>query len=168
MSRNMSDPDYQALKETNWRRKLSPAEEAALRKFLATNGPARAEWEKETALNQLLTRLPDVPISSNFTARVLDAARREQATQKFEQLWPDWWRNLGWIPRLAGVCLILGATALSIHEYQEAQLREMARDVEKVSTSALVSKIDWLENFDTIKRLNQVPPVDEELLTALK
>ena len=168
MSRNMSDPDYQDLMETNWRRKLRPEEEAALRKFLATNGPARAEWEKEIALSQLLERLPDVPVSSNFTARVVDAARREKVGPKFEHLWPDWWRNLGWIPRLAGVCLILGATALSIHEYQEAQLRGMARDVEKVSAFALVSKIDWLENFDTIKRLNQVPPVDEELLTALK
>lgn len=164
----MTDSDYQDLIETAWRRKLTPAEEAAARKLLASNGSAQHDWEKETALNRVFDGLPDVPVSSNFTARVVEAARREKVGPKFEHLWPDWWRNLGWIPRLAGVCLLLGGTALSVHEYQEAQLREMARDVEKVSSYALVSKIDWLENFDTIKKLNQVPPVDEELLTALR
>jgi hypothetical protein len=31
-----------------------------------------------------------------------------------------------------------------------------------------VPQVDWLRDFDTIQKLGQVPPVDEELLEALK
>ena len=66
------DLQYEALREASWRRKLTPEEEQQLRLWLAAHPEAEAEWEAETALNEKLAALPEVPVSSNFTARVLE------------------------------------------------------------------------------------------------
>ena len=72
-----NDAFLSLLRESSWRRKLTEAEQAELRAYLAAHPDARADWEMESALNAALTRLPDAPVPSNFTARVLQAVERE-------------------------------------------------------------------------------------------
>src|SRR5262245_52791940 len=75
----MSEAEYQALLEASWRRRLTATEEARLQAWLAAHPEEQARWESESSLSQLLEQLPDVPVASNFTARVLQAARSEAA-----------------------------------------------------------------------------------------
>src|SRR5438105_13622263 len=76
-----NDPLYNHLREINWRRKLSAAEARQMRQWLEGHPEAHADWEAELALGEGLGRLPDAPVPSNFTARVLQAVGREQAVE---------------------------------------------------------------------------------------
>ena len=75
-------PRYHELIETSWRRKLSPAEESELRALTAVDAEMRADWDAEAALNQGLSTLPEVPVPSNFTARVMQAINAEEARDR--------------------------------------------------------------------------------------
>ena len=76
----MNEAEYQELQEAGWRRRLTPAEEARIQAWLAAQPERRAEWEAEAGLNQWLGQLPDVPVASNFTARVMQKLDRERLT----------------------------------------------------------------------------------------
>src|SRR5262245_52089399 len=76
---NMNESEYQALMEASWRRPLTDEEQARLDAWLRTHPAAHNEWEAEMALNRLLEQLPEAPVASNFTARVLQALDRESA-----------------------------------------------------------------------------------------
>src|ERR1700690_4482069 len=67
------EPLQNPLRELVWRRKLTEAERAGLRAPPET----QADLEFESLLTEGLARLPDAPVPSNFTARVLQAAERE-------------------------------------------------------------------------------------------
>ena len=68
----MSDAEFNLLLENATRRKLTAVEEARLRAHLASDPSAKAVWEEEMALSQLLHRLPDAPLATNFAAQVLE------------------------------------------------------------------------------------------------
>ena len=74
----MSDAEFNLLLENATRRKLTAVEEARLRAHLASDPSAKAVWEEEMALSQLLDRLPDAPLATNFAAQVLEAVEREE------------------------------------------------------------------------------------------
>src|ERR1035441_8301460 len=101
------DPIYNRLRELSWRRKLTNAEEAQLRALLAAHPEAQADWDTEASLNAALGRLPDVPVTSNFTARVLQQVEREAATE-LRQGEPKWqfWRRLRWLPKVAFATIV--------------------------------------------------------------
>src|SRR5207249_11019761 len=74
----MSDAEFNLLLENATRRELSAVEEARLHAHLASDPSAKAVWEEEMALSQLLHRLPDAPLATNFAAQVLEAVEREE------------------------------------------------------------------------------------------
>src|SRR5437763_4884541 len=99
----MFDNPHNPISELSWRSKLAPAEEAQLRSWLEAHPDARAEWEMETALTDALGRLPEAPLASNFTARVLKEVEREADAEargrtSRPQRWYGWLR---WLPRAA-------------------------------------------------------------------
>jgi hypothetical protein len=166
---NMQDKHYQQIKEAGWRRKLSRDEEAALQKFLASYPEARDAWGEEAALNRLLERLPAATVSSNFTARVLQAVQAAPA----RQTWRDWFAPAQWLPesrgwRVAMCSMILGVGLLSFHEYQVVYRVRMARQLAGVSRVATLPPMEWLKDFDTINGISQVKVADDELLAALE
>ena len=59
-----NDPIYNHLRELSWRRKLTAAEEAELRAWLAAHPEAQVDWEVEAGLNAALGALQDVPVVS--------------------------------------------------------------------------------------------------------
>ena len=166
----MNPLEYQELIETSWLRKLTPVEEERLRFYLAANPQAHAEWDQEKALNQLLQKLPDAPVSSNFTARVLQAVERAESKRARERrkIFSLEWLRLGWMPRVAVAGLAISVSFVSFREFQVVQRKKVADELAQVSQVATLPKMEWLKDFETIDRLSKVQVADTELLAMLK
>jgi len=96
---------HSKLRESGWRQKLTEAEQAGLRAYLAANPDARADWEMESALNAAArARLPDAPAPSNFTARVLQAVEREEGRPR---AWSWRWNWHLLVPRVAFAAAVI-------------------------------------------------------------
>src|SRR5438477_9423602 len=113
-----NDPFYKQLRESGWRRPLTPEEELKLSKWPDAHPETQADWEAEISLNQALEHLPEAPaVSSNFTARVMQAVDLEgaadaRAARPSRQGWRGWSR---WLPKAALGAVILGAGLFSFH-----------------------------------------------------
>ena len=162
------DQPHQRLRETAWRRKLTDAEQAELRTWLATHPEARDDWENEAALNELLARLPEAPVASNFTARVLQAVEREAAAgaRKREGRWPRVWRVF--VPRFATALVFVGAGLFVYHRHVQAERLELIRSVAAVADVRALPSPQLLQDFEAIRRLRPVPPADQELLALMQ
>jgi anti-sigma factor RsiW len=163
----MNDPLYHQLRESNWRRKLTPSEEAELRVWLAAHPDMESDWESEAGLSEALARLPDAPVPANFTARVLQIVERESAGSRRLESKRNW--TLHWIlPKLALAGIVLGLGVFSYEHHEVAQRTDLARKVAVFSGVAAASSPEMLQDFETIRSLGQTPPADEELLALLK
>jgi hypothetical protein len=166
---NMQNAEFQNLKEAGWRRPLTAAERARLREFLAAHPEWQESWDKEAALSGLLRRRPDVAVSTNFTARVLQAAQRLPAKPSWRRrlgMFP--WLPAGWVPRAALAAAVVCCGVLSFHQYEALRRAQVVRELADGSSLAVLPSIDWLQNFDTIDRLDKVKLADDELLTVLQ
>src|SRR3954469_6162170 len=90
----MNDPLENQLREAAWRRNLTPEEQASLRAWLAAHPDAARDWEQDHRLTAILAGLPPAPVSSNFTARVLQAIDRDTAASARRRPVPWSWRWL--------------------------------------------------------------------------
>jgi hypothetical protein len=164
-----NDPIYNRLRELSWRRKLTGAEEAELRAWLAARPEAQADWDTEARLNAALGRLPDVPVPSNFTARVLQMVEREAAAElrQVERKW-QFWRRLRWLPKTAFTATVVGAGMLSCLVIQDAQRKKLVESVAAVSAVSSLPGPEILKDFDAIRASNPTPLPDEQLLAALQ
>lgn len=144
--------------ERLWRRSLSEAEREALR--------AQPDLEMEARLTSALARIPDTPVPSNFTARVLAAIELEEAAVARSRNWTLHWRRL-W-PRVAVIATVLIFAGGSL-QWRTASLQRMAlaRSVALVAAQPLPN-VDALENLDAIQRMSQPVHADGELLAALQ
>ena len=160
------DPVYNRLRETSWRRELTDAEQAELRAFLASHPEARADWETESGLNAGLKRLPDAPVSSNFTSRVLQAVELESAVSEREQPRPmprSWWWRV-FMPRTAVALVVVAAGWFGYDRYQVEQRQKIAEGLAVVATVQKLPSAELLEDFEAIRGLSSTPAADEELL----
>ncbi len=164
-----NDPIYNHLRELSWRRKLTPAEEAQLRAWLAAHPDAQADWEADAGLNAALGALPDTPVPSNFTARVLQAVEREAAAGQRRSGW-NWpaWPRLRWLSRVALTASVVSAGVVSCLVIQDAQRKRLVDSVVAVSAVTSLPGPEVLKDFDAIRASNPTPHPDEQLLTALQ
>jgi len=147
------------LRESLWRRQPTDAERAGLR--------ARPELAAEARLTDALAKIPDAPVASNFTARVMDAIEREERMAARSSGWQWSWRSL--IPRLAVTAAILVFTGVSVQRYEaSSQRQEMARSVAMVASAKSVPSVEVLENLEVIQRMTQSAHADGELLADLQ
>jgi len=155
-----------SLRETNWHRRLTQAEEAELSAWLATHPEAATDWQEELALTEAIRRLPDVPASSNFTARVVNAALHEAVVEPRKRSWLDlWnWSLTRWLPRLAFGLVIGAAGFFSFQQLHEVQHQKIARSVSVLSEVASVPGTEALRDFEVIRVLDASPAADEDLL----
>ena len=161
----MNDPLDNKLREAGWRGKLTPAEEADLRAWLAAHPEARADWEAEMALNRALAGLPDAPMPSNFTARVCQAVERDQASAgRGGSRWT--WRRL--LPRIAVAGAVVAVSLFAYDRREDARRAEMAKGVAAVSDVAGMLDPEVLRNFDAIRLLGQTPAADQELVALMQ
>ena len=160
------DPLYHRLCELGWRRKLTGAEEAELRAYLAAHPDVQADWDAEAVLGDVLNRIPDAPLPSNFTSRVIHAVERDQTG-----LDPEPRRGWSWrvfLPRLAVAVGVACLGLFASQRYAGIQRARLARNVAAVLSVQPPPSPQLLADFDAIRRLNRTPPPDEELLALLK
>jgi anti-sigma factor RsiW len=172
----MNELEYKRLREISWRRKLTAEEEVRLQPYLVAHPEAQPEWEDEAALSQALEQLPNVPLSSNFTAQVLQLVDLEEASaERRSKLTRDWrWWINHLIPRIALGVLTVSLGALGLLQYQKHSFEERAQNAGAFSSQLEVASsrvpAEMWQDFEAIRRLST--PVsasaDDELLAALK
>lgn len=152
------DPHYERLREIGWRRPLTETEQAELSQWLEAHPEYQAEAETEAGLTRLLARLPDAPMPSNFTARVLQAIDRE--VQAAERPAPRsatfWWRRL--IPRLGIATMVIGLSGIFYWRYEvrrQAELAGVAEEFVSVAGTGALSDPAVLEDFEVIRQMSQ-------------
>lgn len=110
----------------------------------------------------LLTRLPDVPVASNFTARVMQAIDLEESRQSRGRLFGWHWRLI--IPRTAAATVIVGLASFTIYQHEiYVQQVALAKSAALVASQPMPS-VEALKNFDAIQRMGQTAHPDNELL----
>jgi anti-sigma factor RsiW len=148
-----------------WRRKLTRDEQAELRAWLAAHPESQAEWESEAALNEFLGGLPDATVPSNFTARVLQEVKKAGDSRRGSG-WTWNWRLI--LARAAVAALVLVAGVTVFRQHENNQRAQLARRVANVSDMVALSDPQVLQDFETVRHLNQTPAADEELLALLQ
>jgi len=115
-------------------------------------------------LRELLSRLPDAPVSSNFTARVMQSVELEEAGDSRQRHILAWnWRTL--LPRFAVTAAVLMFAGIAFHQYEIGNRRaEITKSVMMVASAQKLPSVEALQNFDAIQRMGQPSHADEELL----
>ena len=112
----------------------------------------------------MLSRLPDAPVSSNFTALVMQAVELEEARQA--RGWRRWnWHAL--LPRLAAATAAVVLAGLAFHQHElQGRRALMARRVAQVASAQPMPSLEALKNFDAIERMSLSQPAraDEGLI----
>ena len=160
-----NEPRQNSLRELAWRRKLTDAEKAGLR----ANPETEADLELESRLSEALARVPDAPVPSNFTARVLQAIEREEArgARTSSGSWSWYWRVL--VPRVVVAGAIVAFVGLAYQRHEFNRRVELAKGVALLAQAQPMPSVEALKNFDAIQRMSQTAPrADDELLALLQ
>lgn len=131
--------------------------------------PAVFNWldtmkNERQELHELLSHLPDVSVASNFTARVMQAAEREEARRARR------WNVLAWnwhslLPRFAVATALLLFAGVAFHQHEVGNRPvEIARSIQQIPSVTQMPSVEALQNFDAIQRMSRPAHADEELL----
>ncbi len=163
-----NDPIYHRLREATWRGKLDAAEAGQLRAWLAAHPEHQADWEAEAQLSEALARLPEAPVASNFTARVLQEVERQAGAdgRRHERKRRAW--LLRWWLKGAFAAIFVGTGFVAYQHAQAVRLTRLTQSVAAVSEVSSLPSPKILEDFDAIRALPATPAADEQLLTLLK
>lgn len=172
----MNPPEQEQLIDLARRRVLTAEEQARLDHLLEAAPTAWPERDEELALSRLLAGLPDAPLASNFSTRVMQAIDRveaEAARESASRPSPFWGWPRRWFGRLAWTTAAVAVTGVSWWQYQNWQRTETARSLQVITEVATVPSIEVLKDFDVIQSFASVPPAmdiegDLELLNALQ
>jgi len=114
-------------------------------------------------LRELLSRLTDAPVSSNFTARVMQAVEREELQAAQTRGWHWNWHTF--LPRFAMAAAVMVFAGIAFYQHGiDSRRAEIARSVMIVASAQKLPSVDALQNFDAIQRMSQPAHADEELL----
>jgi hypothetical protein len=119
-------------------------------------------------LDTLLNGLRDMPVSSNFTARVMQQIEREAPLPSRSRAlrWNMWLHRF--LPRAVVAAVLLTAGLFTMHTRQVHQRTELAHDLVTVSKVDPLTDPNVLVNLDAIKRLSQQSPADDEILALMQ
>jgi anti-sigma factor RsiW len=161
-----SDSELQRLRELSWRRPLDASEQSALRARCAADPRAMADAAEDNALTEALARLPDAPVPSNFTARVLNAIQRDESDRRRSRTGrPAWWRGL--VPRFALAAAVAAACLMTFRHFENVQRVRAVKNWLAVASPAL-SNPEVIEDFDVIRQLSPALAADEELIQLMQ
>lgn len=124
------------------------------------------DHEMDARLDTLLRRLPDKPVPSNFTTRVMRQIERETSPARPRASRWNFWHKL--LPRAATAAVLLSVGLFSLHTYREHQRMELAHSLATVSKVDPLNDPDVLINFEAIKRMSQTRSADEELIALMQ
>lgn len=161
------NPTETRMRELLWRRVLTHAEQSELRALLEAHPDLAERHTEELALNRLIERLPDAPVPTNFTARVMqDIGREEAATAREERPSVSWLQRL--FPKLAFASVLLAAGLFAWQRNLSYHRQRDASDIAAVVGSKDLLSVEVLQNFDSIEKLGHGVPPDTELLSLLQ
>lgn len=169
----MNQPQLDQLIELARRRVLTGEELARLNALLEANPAAWPDRNAELALTRLLTRLPDAPLASNLSSRVMREIEIVEAATGRASPFPAWLTLRGWVGRLAGATAVIGLSVAGWMQYQSWQRAEFARGIATISEVAAVPSVEVLRDFEAIHTFVRVPSAieveaDTSLLAALQ
>lgn len=119
----------------------------------------------EAQLTAALAKIPDAPVASNFTARVLAAIELEEAQAARSRGWHWNWRSL--LPRIAVASAVLFFAGVSIQRYEaNSQRAALVKNVAMVAAAQPLPSVEALNNFDAISRMSQ--RADDQLLALMQ
>ncbi len=146
-------------REWVWRRPLTATERAAV----GTEPDfALADLELEIRLTEGLKQIPDAPVASNFTARLLAAVDREEAVRVTSRSWHWNWRVV--FPRVVATAVILVFTGTVWERYEvRSERSRLVKNIAQVTYSKQVPSLEAIYNFDAIQRMSQPVAADKEL-----
>jgi anti-sigma factor RsiW len=176
----MNNPVHDELIRLSLKRELTEEDRARVDAALAAHPELREQWENDAVLGRMLRQLPDAPVSSNFTARVLDAidldARRDARAQR-KPGWRDHLRALQ--PRLGWGVGLAALIAFGTHQYRmqqagraqaEIEQAQLVYDIRNLSQDfAALPGPEVFRDFEAINQFRQVSAGnDDELLKVLR
>jgi hypothetical protein len=164
------------LIEVHRRQPLDPDQADRLRECIANDPSLQERWNEEIALSRALRDLPDLPLSSNFNARVWSALEAKPRRSRAGAWWVDWIRWPRPAMRFAAVALAMLLAGLVYTQYQSfsrvrmaASVADITRNVEVAAEVAALPPVEIFRDFDAIYQLSHVGSLaDEELLAALQ
>jgi anti-sigma factor RsiW len=166
MSENQN---HEEIRELTWRGHLSPGQRQELEAWLTAHPEEKESLALDARLTESLQRLRDARISSNFTARVLEQARLEQAAAQRDAQRKSFVFRWRWLIRTATAVVLVGAAGVTWKQDQNARAaEEIARSVTLVSEFPSLPNPEVLRDFEAIQALSRNPPADMELLALLK
>jgi len=120
--------------------------------------------------------LPDAPLASNFTARVLQAVERDSLQPRRAPPVFRWFGLRRLARQVAALCLFLVLIAFGYSRYQSLRRERMALALAKVapgidtaSEAVALAPDELWKDFEAINRLPQTKPqADQELVALLK
>jgi anti-sigma factor RsiW len=170
----MKHDDFQELMDLARRRPLTPSERSRLDRFMEADPQAWPDREEDMALVGLMARLPDAPLASNFSARVMEAIGLEERRVKRENnpLSLHWWAHSWWARLGVASCAVLIAVG-AWYQHQLTERADRAESVATISEAAAILSVEILKDSDIIQLFGKVPPVadmetDLHLLAALE
>jgi anti-sigma factor RsiW len=162
--------NHEEIRELTWRGKLSPAQQKELETWLALHPEEKESLALDARLTDSVQKLADTPVSSNFTARVLEQVRLEQGAaerasrQRTSSVFR--WR---WLIRTATAAVLVAAAGVTWKQAESARTaEEIARSVTLVSEVTSLPDAEVLRDFEAIQAMSQNPAADMELLALLK
>jgi hypothetical protein len=121
----------------------------------------------QNELRELLSRLPDAPVASNFTARVMQAVDLEESRRARKWNFIFNWR--AFLPRATVAAVVIGFTGLAFHRHEiYSQRAALAKNVVLMAGAQPLPSVEALKNFDAIQRMSQPARADEELLALMQ
>jgi len=129
--------------------------------------PAPSDAKLEARLTAALARLPDAPVPSNFTARLMQAVELEESRGSRRWNFRRNWRAL--LPRFAVAAAVIILAGLAFHRHElNTHRAALIQSVALVAQAQPLPSMEALKNFDAIQRMSQPAHADEELLALLQ
>jgi negative regulator of sigma E activity len=118
-------------------------------------------------LRNLLARLPDAPVASNFTARVMQQIDLEESRRSRKRNFIFNWH--AFLPRFAVTAAVVLFASLTIHHHElNVHRAVLAKNVARTVEAQPLPSVEALKNFDVIQRMGQPQHADEELLALMQ
>ena len=156
----MNQPELEQLMELARRRVLTAAEEARLDTLLEPDPKAWPDRAEELFLTRLLARLPDAPLASNFSSRVMRAIELEDVQAARATGRPPGFLR-GWFGRLAWGTAAVMLSFTGLVQYRSWQRAEYARSVTAISEVAAVPSVEVLRDFEAVQSFTRAPSATE-------